>query len=322
MKQEFYSHGKLLLTGEYVVLDGAKALALPCKQGQKLHVEVIKHLAPTDRATLAWKSYDQKNHLWYETTFLLPLHQASNTENQKNLQDKTLLEILLAAQALNPDFLQEGISLKSYIVTTFLEFDRSWGLGSSSTIIYNIAKWAKVNPFLLLEHSFGGSGYDIAAAGATGAITYQRNLKNIGLPNITNHSEFCPKFKDALFFVHLNIKKNSKEAITSYRSLDKTDLDKIILKINQITNHLLTCPSLTEFEKLLHTHEDLLSNLLQVPTIKQQLFPDFNHGIIKSLGGWGGDFILATGKEKAKNYFRNKGYTTILNYEQVILGNP
>ena len=36
MKKTFYSNGKLLITGEYVVLDGAKALALPTKYGQNL----------------------------------------------------------------------------------------------------------------------------------------------------------------------------------------------------------------------------------------------------------------------------------------------
>ena len=37
----FYSHGKLLLTGEYLVLDGALALAVPCKLGQSLTVRSI-----------------------------------------------------------------------------------------------------------------------------------------------------------------------------------------------------------------------------------------------------------------------------------------
>ena len=31
---EFYSHGKLLLTAEYAVLEGVKALAIPTKRGQ------------------------------------------------------------------------------------------------------------------------------------------------------------------------------------------------------------------------------------------------------------------------------------------------
>ena len=37
--QTFYSNGKLLLTGEYVVLDGAKALAVPTRFGQNLIVK-------------------------------------------------------------------------------------------------------------------------------------------------------------------------------------------------------------------------------------------------------------------------------------------
>jgi hypothetical protein len=37
--QTFYSNGKLLLTGEYVVLDGAEALALPTRFGQNLKVK-------------------------------------------------------------------------------------------------------------------------------------------------------------------------------------------------------------------------------------------------------------------------------------------
>ena len=39
MKQTFYSNGKLLITGEYLVLDGAKAFALPTKFGQNLIIE-------------------------------------------------------------------------------------------------------------------------------------------------------------------------------------------------------------------------------------------------------------------------------------------
>ncbi len=51
MRQTFYSNGKLLLTGEYLVLDGAKALALPTKMGQNL--QVVTH----DKPTISWKSF-------------------------------------------------------------------------------------------------------------------------------------------------------------------------------------------------------------------------------------------------------------------------
>ena len=58
--QSFYSNGKLLLTGEYVVLDGAKSLALPTKYGQSLTIEEI------DQQILLWKSLDHKGSIWFE----------------------------------------------------------------------------------------------------------------------------------------------------------------------------------------------------------------------------------------------------------------
>jgi hypothetical protein len=41
MKKKFYSNGKLLITGEYLVLDGAKAFALPTKKGQNLIMKMV-----------------------------------------------------------------------------------------------------------------------------------------------------------------------------------------------------------------------------------------------------------------------------------------
>jgi mevalonate kinase len=52
MKQTFYSNGKLLITGEYLVLDGAKAFALPTKFGQSLIIEEGSNKA------IQWISYD------------------------------------------------------------------------------------------------------------------------------------------------------------------------------------------------------------------------------------------------------------------------
>ena len=63
MTQAFYSNGKLLLTGEYAVLDGALSLALPTKLGQKMTV--------TEMASekIIWKSLDEKGRIWFETDF-------------------------------------------------------------------------------------------------------------------------------------------------------------------------------------------------------------------------------------------------------------
>jgi len=70
---------------------------------------------------------------------------------------------------------------------------------------------------------------------------------------------------------------------------------------------------------LLTTHETIISKLVQLPTITNQHFSDYKEGVIKSLGGWGGDFILVTGSPNAMDYFREKGFTTIIPYSEMIL---
>jgi mevalonate kinase len=62
MKQTFYSNGKLLITGEYLVLDGAKAFALPTKFGQSLIIE---------EGSDQWVSYDHDGSVWFEIPFRL-----------------------------------------------------------------------------------------------------------------------------------------------------------------------------------------------------------------------------------------------------------
>lgn len=76
--------------------------------------------------------------------------------------------------------------------------------------------------------------------------------------------------------------------------------------------------SIDAFEKLLSQHEQILSEAMGIPTVKSQLFPDYK-GAIKSLGAWGGDFILATDDGNAKDYFINKGYRTVIPYKEMVL---
>ena len=56
----FYSNGKLLLTGEYVVLDGAKALAVPTRFGQNLIVK--KGI----NQQINWVSFDADKSIWFQ----------------------------------------------------------------------------------------------------------------------------------------------------------------------------------------------------------------------------------------------------------------
>jgi len=297
--EKFYSHGKLLITAEYAVLDGAKALALPTKLGQSLEVK------PIESPEIRWKSFDHNGTLWFETILQL----ASFEANVTNETAKRLSECFLAIAKLQPGCF---VAHNGFEMHSRLEFPQNWGLGSSSTLINNLAQWAKVDAYKLLAATFGGSGYDIACAQHPYPITFQKNLKSS--PKVEK-AVFNPSFKDQLFFVHQNQKQNSRDAIAHYNTL-KTTQSLDFSELNALTDALLVATTLEEFEVLMSKHETIVGNLIQHPPIKASHFSDYN-GAIKSLGAWGGDFFLATGTEQ--QYFKDKGYNTIIPFKEMVL---
>ena len=305
-----YSNGKLLLTGEYFVLDGAKSLAVPTTCGQDLVIE------PINEPQLIWKSFTNKGECWLEAIFDLPkLRLVSSTfDSEKDGgNDKlaeNLKEIVLQAKKINPEFLN---SEKGFKVTTNLTFPKNWGLGTSSTLINNIANWATINPYKLLENTFGGSGYDIACAQNNTPILYTKN----GFEPIIERVDFNPVFKDQLYFVYLNKKQNSREGIKRFKEL-KGNLTSEINQISELTTAFLNCSVLKDFEKLIIAHEQLVSKTIKLEPIQKLLFSDY-FGQTKSLGAWGGDFILVTGNENTPSYFKQKGFETIIPYQDLII---
>ncbi len=302
MEREFYSNGKLLITGEYAVLDGAKAWAIPTKYGQSLTV------INTESKKIEWTSLDDKDLVWFEAIY--DFESMTEISSSSSEISKTLLEILSEAQKLNPRFLTNGLG---YTIESKLTFPRDWGLGSSSTLINNIAQWANINPYQLLENTFGGSGYDIACAQYNAPILYQLAK---GSPRV-EEVNFNPDFKDQLFFIYLNKKQNSRDAIKKYYG-ERIDRKKLSKTISKITSRMTTTTSLDDFESLMTWHENVISDALKTPPIKTKLFSDYSRAI-KSLGAWGGDFILAAGDESSMVYFKQKGYSTIIPYSEMIL---
>nr|WP_314560999.1 GYDIA family GHMP kinase [uncultured Capnocytophaga sp.] len=294
---EFHSNGKLLITGEYAVLDGALSLALPTQKGQSL--KVSSH--PDEQ--LLWEAYDNDNCLWFSSKHL-------HTETDHKVWN-TLLNILQAACSLNPNFKKQ---LTHCYVQTFLEFPRLWGLGTSSTLINNIAQWAKVNPYQLLFKSFGGSGYDIACAQNSTPILYRLEHEK---PH-TYPLQFQFSYKEQIHFIYLNQKQNSKEGITRYRKISKSKR-KLADSITQLTEQLILSQTIADFSAIIQQHELLISQYIGLPTVKDQLFPDFQ-GTIKSLGAWGGDFVMAISQHQDTiTYFKNKGYETCIPYNDMII---
>tara|TARA_B100000767_G_scaffold167406_1_gene156767 strand:+ start:401 stop:1315 length:915 start_codon:yes stop_codon:yes gene_type:complete len=295
----FYGRGKLLLTSEYAVLSGARALALPCSKGQKLTFE------PLDSNELLWESFDINNNSWFKAKFQLP--SCSIITSSNNSISKRLCSILRRAQVLNPYFLKS----QGGRVKTFLEFERLWGLGSSSTLVSNIAQWASVNAYDLLEHSFGGSGYDLACAVSKNPICYTRNK----LHPLIEKVSFNPPFRENLYFIFLNQKQSSLDAIKRIRP--STFSKGSLQELDTITNDILKSETQESFNVLIEKHEEIIAKILQKNTVKELLFSDFK-GTIKSLGAWGGDFIIASGDLDSPNYFNQKGFETVIPFEEMI----
>lgn len=303
MEQTFYSNGKLLITGEYLVLDGAKGLALPTKYGQYLKV------TSGELGKIQWASFDSDNSIWFEETF--SFNEIINFNVTDKLSEReTLIKILHEAHLLNTGLLNSSIG---FTVSTVLTFPKLWGLGTSSTLINNIAQWFQIDAFELLKNSFGGSGYDIACAQNNSPILYQ--LIN-GLPMVEKVN-FNPNFTDCIYFVYLNKKQSSKTAIDNYYKNQK-NLEANLPLINEITMAVLNSNFMAEFNTLLNKHEGIMSTILELPVVKGGLFADFD-GSIKSLGAWGGDFVMVVSKNNPTSYFENKGFKTIVPYKDMIL---
>lgn len=303
----YYANGKLLLTSEYFVLDGAKALALPTVFGQSMTVST----GATDKGKILWQSYTDTDEVWFEGAFDIEKALCLATNDMPTAT--MLLKIINAMTALQPDFWTKNNGAN---IQTKLTFPRHWGLGSSATLIYMLAQWAQINPYKLLEMTFGGSGYDIACAGINSPIVYQRHADTPTIQTI----DFRPVFAANLYFVYLEKKQNSREGIAAYRS-KSIDKHSIIEQLNQITQHIINASTLSVFEQNILQHEAIISENLAMPTVQSQYFTDY-WGVIKSLGAWGGDFILATSQrsdDETKSYFHQKGYNTVLSYKEMIL---
>ncbi len=304
-KNSFHANGKLLLTGEYFVLDGAQALALPTRPGQSLRV------AEDPSGNISWRSYEQDGSLWFEGLFDLPSGACLSASDEATGQ--RLSQILQAISKQNPKFFQ---AKTGWQIETHLDFPRNWGLGTSSTLIANLAHWASIDPFRLLQDTFGGSGYDIACANASEPIVYQLNKQKPVFKSVP----FNSPFKANLYFVYLGKKQNSREGIARYRARVQAE-PQLIKTISRLTQLFLTCTDLPAFESLIRQHEAIVADTLALPRAKDLYFADF-WGEVKSLGAWGGDFVLITSDrhaEETRNYLNEKGFSTVLSYEDLVL---
>ncbi len=304
--QSFYGHGKLLITSEYFVLDGAKALALPTKLGQRMRVSTLQ----AKDKLLYWVALNSQNKPWlnlvFDTTDFSCL-------NAKQDEAGRLTKILQQARRMNPAFLTAE---NDTAVETRLEFPNEWGLGTSSTLIHCVANWANVDGYELLKNTIGGSGYDVACAAADEAIVYELNNGQA----FSQPVHWVPPFSDHIYFAYLGKKQLSSEGIQYYKTKlqDKT---YAVAELNVITAAMLACTELTEFEKLVEQHENLIAEQLKMTKVKDALFAGY-WGCVKSLGAWGGDFVMLTNQrsvDELKAYLTEKSISIVFSWNELIL---
>ena len=299
--QTFYAHGKLLLAGEYLVLDGAVGLAAPATLGQRLDVRPAEQ---PDR--LRWRSVGADGAAWLEHTYTRKELKRPPPAVAKAPADR-VARLLAEVLSEHPRIWPRGTGLE---LTATLEFERAWGLGSSATLAYLLATWGAYDPYALNQTEFGGSGYDIATASADGPLRYRLRQ---GRPRVEPVA-WAPAYLDQLYLVHLGHKQDSRASIADYRAKAEGELTRYAAELDAITDELQGAPSLAAFQEAMRRHEALVGYVTHQTPIGKARFADVP-GAIKSLGGWGGDFALVAsdaGAEAVGAYFARHALATVL----------
>lgn len=301
LQTTYRANGKLLLTGEYLVLQGAKAIALPLNLGQRMSVSY-----PENSDLLYWKAwYDGE--IWFSCTLNPGDFSVIETSNSEKAE--TLSKMFRTIRSLNPEFSPKpGTQFE-----TVLESNPEWGFGSSSTLVSLLSQYAGVDPFKLNELVFLGSGFDIACADAPGPVFYIRN--NPSEPILLDYP-----FSANLVLVYSGQKKKTANEVSTFLK-EKTVPGKHIEKMTALSDEFAGCRDQNEFNRLIVEHEKLVSNIIGQTPVKEIYFHDFA-GAVKSLGAWGGDFYLVSSElpfSGVKEYFENKGLNTLFKWDDLIL---
>ena len=307
MRHRYHSNGKLLISGEYLVARGGKALVVPVKLG--MWMEVALRESQNGRY-INWNARVMDRD-WFNARISMPEMIVSDTSDD-GIAGR-LAEILKAVDELNKELMHARCE---YDIKTHTEFDQAWGLGSSSALIANLAQWAGIDPFELFFRVSGGSGYDVAAALARGPIVYSAVDRQVRISPVL----FLPSFRDHLWFAYLGNKQDTNQSLGQFNLHITTDeFDTGFM--NSLTHSLLHASSLHDFMHYMHEHEIFLSQLLGERPVKDEKFHDFK-GEIKSLGAWGGDFIMIASENSpdyVRSYFTGRRMPFLFSFDELIL---
>tara|TARA_B100000767_G_C19760823_1_gene535079 strand:- start:1605 stop:2465 length:861 start_codon:yes stop_codon:yes gene_type:complete len=282
----FRANGKLLLTSEYAVLNGAKSIAAPTKLGQTLNY------VKGDKS-LYWTAYKNDGSVWIQGF----VEKSKNLRQVKNL----ITEAMKIAQ--RNEFPRGEVFTK-------LEFPQEWGWGSSSTLTSLIAQWFAIDALELHFKTSNGSGYDVACALAKQPIFYQRLENNIEITPIKLNQ--WPT--ENIYFQYLGHKKESSEAVKEYNKKPIQNIEAF----TRLTEDIFKASKIKTLINLVNNHELLMSKHLGQNSPLKAIFKDSTIGM-KSLGAWGGDFALLIVPNKEQvDYLNLHNPGTFFSWDEVI----
>jgi len=303
-----FSNGNLIISGEYFVLAGAKALAVPLKFGQSMKVDYFSN----NQNIILWKS-SELGKPWFNAE--LDCEHLTIISSSNSLIALKLQKLLKAIHRIKPEFFDKN---KSYLISSDIQFNLNWGWGSSSTLVSNLATWAGIDPFELNQMVSSGSGYDIAASLSPTPVFYQVSNETRSIEPVV----FNPLFKGSILFIYLGRKQSSESSIEKNLASVRKNKNLIPL-INELTEKFATEKNIQEFERSIAEHEKIVSGTIKTTRIREKYFNDFE-GEIKSLGAWGGDFAMAVSqldRIRVIKYFREKKLETIFGFDEIIKSN-
>ena len=275
-----------MLCGEYAVIVGVEALALPVSLGQWMYVWEFDSPGGGDR--LIWEAKEKDGSTWLNESFALPL-ETMEAETEKSSERDRSREVLHSMLSMVAEgFWKTG---KSYRIETQLEFDRSSGLGSSSTMVANFARFAGLDAQKVQQKVLGGSGYDVAVAELGKGLVFWKNAEVANWDAWKLSADLTSKWK----IVFLGKKQNSRNALADVKGkLMEIEKDDFLMhQLQQVCAAVKMANQVPMLEAGLEMWQAILAMSLGLETPYQHFkFQPTKGGLCKWLGAWGGDMLL------------------------------
>ena len=275
-----------MLCGEYAVTIGIEALALPVSLGQWMYVWEFDSPGGGDR--LIWEAKEKDGSTWLNESFALPL-ETMEAETEKSSERDRSREVLHSMLSMVAEgFWKTG---KSYRIETQLEFDRSSGLGSSSTMVANFARFAGLDAQKVQQKVLGGSGYDVALAELGKGLVFWKNAEVANWDAWKLSADLTSKWK----IVFLGKKQNSRNALADVKGkLMEIEKDDFLMhQLQQVCAAVKMANQVPMLEAGLEMWQAILAMSLGLETPYQHFkFQPTKGGLCKWLGAWGGDMLL------------------------------